>query len=82
MSLEAKIEAKKKHRLLQLARALDAAMKEASVSELDLARLLTLAGRPTTRQAVSFWLNADYAPRPMTIAAIEKVLGVDLSDYV
>lgn len=82
MSLEAKIEAKKKSRLLQLSRALDAAMKEASVSEIDLAKMLTQAGRPTTLQAVRFWLRAEFNPRPGTIEAIAKVLGVDLSEYV
>lgn len=82
MSREQLFERKKQDRAEALAEAIKAAMKEAEMTPGILAKLLTMQGLPTSHVAVRWWIAAERTPRPRALAAIERILNKDFSQYV
>ena len=52
-------------------------LKDLDHTQHELAGLLTLAGAPTSRQAISHWLTGESKPDPRRWATLLEVLEVD-----
>ena len=55
-------------------------LKDLDHTQHELAGLLTLAGAPTSRQAISHWLTGESKPDPRRWATLLEVLAVDARD--